>query len=415
MSFPVSPVNAQQTTVNGINYIYNSVNNTWTRQTSTSIAVTGTITAGGNLVAAATTTSTSTTTGALVVKGGAGIAGALYISNTGDVSANIGTIRTNLNTLDANVGAFETYANVTNNATQANLGTATTNITTLFSNAGVQATSINTLDANIGTATTNIGTLFSNAGAQGTSINTINANLGAYQTYANTTNSTTQANIGTIRTNLNTLDANVGAFETYANTKIGTNTNSNLVVVATTVSTNTTTGALVVAGGVGIAGNVYTAGWIIPSGNVSQNLGSSTAWWNLVYGKSVQAQYADLAENYVGDLDYAPGTVVVFGGSEEITTTNVSHDTRVAGVVSTNPAYLMNSMNGNVAVAMTGRVPCQVLGPVEKGTVLVSSHISGVAEALNNDIYKPGCVIGKALEQIDSNTIKTIEVVVGRF
>jgi len=122
-----------------------------------------------------------------------------------------------------------------------------------------------------------------------------------------------------------------------------------------------------------------------------------------------------LAENYVGDAEYAPGTVVVFGGAKEVTVTNMTHDTRVAGVVSTNPAYLMNAASGNVAVAMTGRVPCQVQGPVNKGTVLVTSNTAGVAQALDNNQHQPGCVIGKALEQIDSTHIKTIEVVVGRF
>ena len=122
-----------------------------------------------------------------------------------------------------------------------------------------------------------------------------------------------------------------------------------------------------------------------------------------------------MAENYVADDSYSPGTVLVFGGEQEVTVTTVSHDTRVAGVVSTNPAYLMNAASGNVAVAMTGRVPCQVLGPVNKGTVLVTSNTAGVAQALDNNQHQPGCVIGKALEQIDGTHIKTIEVVVGRF
>lgn len=172
---------------------------------------------------------------------------------------------------------------------------------------------------------------------------------------------------------------------------------------------------LSVTGTTWTSGNINTGGWIVPTSNVSQNLGTTTNWWGTFYGVSTQAKYADLAENYVGDTEYAPGTVVVFGGAEEVTVTNMTHDTRVAGVVSTNPAYLMNSMNGNVSVAMTGRVPCCVQGPVEKGTVLVSSHIPGVAEALNSSMYRPGCVIGKALEKIDGTHIKTIEVVVGRF
>jgi hypothetical protein len=186
-------------------------------------------------------------------------------------------------------------------------------------------------------------------------------------------------------------------------------------VVSTTTSTSTTTGALVVRGGAGFAANIFTAGWIIPSGNVSQNLGSSTQWWNLVYGKSVQAQYADLAENYLADKEYQPGTVLIFGGELEVTVTNVTHDTAVAGVVSTNPAYLMNAASGNVSVAFTGRVPCFVKGPVTKGTVLVTSEVPGVAEAVHQGLYRPGCVLGKSLEAIVDASIKTIEVVVGRF
>ena len=180
-----------------------------------------------NLVANATTTSTSTTTGALVVRGGAGIAGSLWIANTNDVSANIGTLFLGNASTQANLGAFQTFANA---------------------NAATQATSINTINANLGAyqlyANANIGTLFlGNASTQ--------ANLGAFQTFAN-------ANAATQATSINTINANIGAFYNYANTKIGTNAGSNLVVAATTTSTSTTTGALVVSGGAGIAGNVYT-------------------------------------------------------------------------------------------------------------------------------------------------------------
>ena len=107
-------------------------------------------------------------------------------------------------------------------------------------------------------------------------------------------------------------------------------------------------------------------GNIIPSANLTYNIGSNTAWWGTFYGVSTQAKYADLAENYQADADYTPGTVLVFGGECEVTTTTVTHDTAVAGVVSTHPAYLMNAESGNVSVALTGRVPCQVQGPVNK-------------------------------------------------
>jgi hypothetical protein len=122
-----------------------------------------------------------------------------------------------------------------------------------------------------------------------------------------------------------------------------------------------------------------------------------------------------LAENYTADADYLPGTVVVFGGDKEITVTTTSHDTRVAGVISTNPAYLMNGANAGLPVAFTGRVPCQVQGPVTKGQVLVTSTIAGVAQTIDNSQFLPGCILGKALESINTNNIETIEVVVGRF
>jgi hypothetical protein len=134
----------------------------------------------------------------------------------------------------------------------------------------------------------------------------------------------------------------------------------------------------------------------------------------MVYGKAVQAQYADLAENYTTDYPYEPGTVVVFGGEAEITVTSTDHDPAVAGVVSTNPAYLMNSMTDGLPIALQGRVPCRVQGPVKKGQVLVTSTTPGVAQAIDNTKFVPGCVIGKALETINTNTIETIEVVVGK-
>lgn len=145
------------------------------------------------------------------------------------------------------------------------------------------------------------------------------------------------------------------------------------------------------------------------------NIGSSTSAFNTIFAKATSAQYADLAEKYVADSGYNPGTVVIFGGAEEITISTTDHDSRVAGVISTNPAYIMNSSIEGLPVALTGKVPCQVLGPVNKGDLLVTSSIIGAAEKLNMSKYTPGCVIGKSLEEIKGNELKTIEVVVGRF
>lgn len=156
------------------------------------------------------------------------------------------------------------------------------------------------------------------------------------------------------------------------------------------------------------------AGAIIPSVNNTYTLGSASNQWTTIYGAAVTAKYADLAEIYTSDQQYLAGTVVIFGGTEEVTQSSTSHDTRIAGVVSTDPAYLMNSTETGVPVALQGRVPCRVLGPINKGDRVVASHIPGVAQALDSLHYQPGCIIGKALESFDEAGVRTIEVVVGR-
>ena len=182
-------------------------------------------------------------------------------------------------------------------------------------------------------------------------------------------------------------------------------TGSGAVVLATSPTLVTPT----------FSGNTSFAGNIFPTGNANANIGSTTLQFNTIHAKATSAQYADLAEKYIADADYIPGTVVVFGGEQEITTTTESHDTRVAGVISTNPAYLMNSGCNGLSVALQGRVPCQVKGPVCKGDLLVTSDIPGVAQKLNQYSYAPGCVVGKSLENFESDQQTLIEIVVGRL
>ena len=119
-----------------------------------------------------------------------------------------------------------------------------------------------------------------------------------------------------------------------------------------------------------------TAGKLVArdgSGNFSAGTITATA---------TQAQYADLAENYVADADLEPGTVVVFGGNNEVTQSSEPQDTTVAGVISTDPAHLMNSeCTGEhvVAVALRGRIPVKVIGVVQRGDVLITSDVPGHA------------------------------------
>jgi len=157
---------------------------------------------------------------------------------------------------------------------------------------------------------------------------------------------------------------------------------------------------------------------IIPTG--TRNIGSATSTWSTVYattfsGTATTARYADLAENYLADKDYEAGTVVALGGTAEVTTTSSMRDHRVAGIVSTNPAHLMNShLEGEhvVAVALTGRVPCKVLGRVAKGDMLVSSTIPGYAMVDNNPGV--GTMIGKAIGDKLDDSKGVVEVLVGK-
>jgi hypothetical protein len=152
------------------------------------------------------------------------------------------------------------------------------------------------------------------------------------------------------------------------------------------------------------------------SGGLRYVPSSSTLYANIFSGTATQAEYADLAEKYTADVVYEPGTVVVFGGDEELTLTDIKGDRKVAGVISTNPGFIMNKgLEGETAVelALTGRVPCKVIGKVAKGDMLVTSAIPGYAIVDNNP--KLGTVIGKAVGTKDDDGRGVVEVVVGRL
>ena len=147
------------------------------------------------------------------------------------------------------------------------------------------------------------------------------------------------------------------------------------------------------------------SGTITPSADNSIDLGSSSNRYNEVYavtfqGTATSAQYADLAEKYESNEELEAGTVVCFGGEKEICACETEADHRVAGVISTDPAYMMNAGSEGQYVALTGRVPCKVVGPVVKGDLLVSAGVKGHAKADND--AKPGRIIGKAVGSLDA-------------
>ena len=217
-------------------------------------------------------------------------------------------------------------------------------------------------------------------------------------------------------------DWKVGGVSQFTVSKAGALTiTGNLSVPNLTATTNITTPLITTAAtntnltitpnGTGV---VKSSSSFLPTSNATLNLGASGAYWATVYGQATTALYADLAENYLADKIYEPGTVVSFGGKREIMMSDVDMDVRVAGVVSTNPAHLMNGgLEGDFVtpLALTGRVPTKVWGPVKKGDLMVSA---GDGRARSEVEPAIGSVIGKALEHFDGDD-GVIEVVVGRI
>ena len=291
----------------------------------------------------------------------------------------------------------------------------------------------NATNGNIGTLVATTGFSAANAVITGGSIN--NATVGAttHTTGRFTTVTATTVNAGTIGNSGATLTGTLSTAAQTNITSVGTLTSlavgavtSSGTIIASTVNAGTIgnsgatlTGTLSTAAqtnvtSVGTLTGLTVSGAIVPNANLTINVGSVSAWFNTFYGVSTQAKYADLAENYQADKAYNPGTVLMFGGAYEVTLSD-ANTTAVAGVVSTNPAHLMNGqLSGSnvVPLALTGRVPCMVIGPVKKGDMMVSA---GFGYAKSSESPQLGQVIGKALQDFPINAKGVIEVVVGRL
>jgi fibronectin-binding autotransporter adhesin len=370
----------------------------------------------------ATTISTTSATGALVVAGGAGVAGNVYvgglISATGNITGGniLGGANVNATTLTG------TTVSVTGNITGGNLLTgglisATANITGSNVNTGglVSATGNivggNVTTAGLITATGNItGAFIIGDGSLLSSITGANVT----GTVSSATSATTA---GTVTTAAQPNITSVGTL-TVLSVGTGNITGGNLLISGSILDSGqldiqTTAGnANIVLTPNGI-GNVNIGSNIMPTANATANIGSATSSFNTVFAQATSAQYADLAEKFRADAAYQPGTVLIFGGTQEVTISTQDTDRRVAGVVSTNPSYLMNSgLNDelSVAIALQGRVPCRVVGPVRKGDMMVSAS-NGHAKTHQDP--PTGSIIGKSLENFDGET-GIIEIVVGR-
>jgi hypothetical protein len=242
---------------------------------------------------------------------------------------------------------------------------------------------------------------------------------------ANTANSGTFTTLvsGTVTTSAG------GQLTGYHTGAIGANSANTAVFTTATINTSMLPGsnALVNLGttssnyfGNIVATDVWVANSIVPSANIVASIGSAQKTFQNIYGvnflgTSTTAKYADLAENYLADADYPAGTVVEFGGEAEITVCDSYMSSRVAGVVSDKPAYLMNSDAEAagfyvIPVALMGRVWVKTEKPLRAGELVVSSY-GGKATSTNTPLT--GTLIGKAIGKYDALRDMS-EVLVGK-
>jgi len=415
------------------------------------LTATGNVT-GGNVTTAGIVTATSNVTGGNITTAG-------LITATGNIQG--GNIRT--------AGAVTATGNVSGGnvlvTTDVQAGgnvSATTHTGTTVSVTG-NVTGGNIRTAGVITATGNItGNYFIGNGSQlsNVNINTIsngNSNVLISSSAGNVSINVNGVSPVALFTPLGvTVEGNVSATGNILAPAIagGTVTGSSASVTGNVTGANVNTGGLVTATGNVTGGNIRTAGEITATGNVTGgnirfnsgivsgsgniiggnvnigtgtitvgyivngngngvgNIGTSSTYFNTVFAQATSALYADLAENYVADADYSPGTVVVFGGEAEITISKDSADERVAGVISTQPAHLMNAGQPGLPVALRGRVPVLVIGPVFKGDSLVTSSTSGHAQSVGRDRSYAQAVFAKSIETNTSPGEKIITAVI---
>jgi|688.fasta_scaffold96828_2 hypothetical protein len=192
---------------------------------------------------------------------------------------------------------------------------------------------------------------------------------------------------------------------------------SNAVTVSGTL---TSTGATTHSSTTLLQGQTTLGAALVPNANNTISLGTSgtkfaNVWATTFRGTAIEAQYADLAERFEADVPMQPGTVVALGGTKEITAAAQELGEDVFGVISTAAGFLMNGGAGNnlthPPIAVNGRVPVRVIGPINKGDRLVSAG-NGLARAAKRSEITAFNVIGRALENKTTQNEGTVEAIV---
>lgn len=267
----------------------------------------------------------------------------------------------------------------------------------------------------------------SNVAGTLTNVLNINSSTGLITVTGNATNSLGVVTKSYVDNNVDKLNANVTILQTNVST-LQTNINT----VANSVTSFSSGTGSVNSKDLALNGNVVLQN--SGSGNVAIDLktpggvtlisaqGSSSGatpvtilgQWSLGTGATLNANYADLAEYFNSDSYYEPGTVLIFGENATLTTTNLENDTKVAGVVTTNPAFVLNNFleGTRCCIALKGRVPCKVIGPIMPGDMITTSEKPGYAKKAINPTV--GSIIGKSLSKLAHDEQGIIEILAGQ-
>lgn len=342
----------------------------------------------GQLILSNSTATSANATGALQVGGGISTGGNIWVVGRANVGSTLNAGETTLSSLS------------TGNISAGNLAvtTAVTAATAQFSSFGtIGTTMVVGGNATVNSLTVNnsitVGSTLSASSIQATVIGNTTRASGAFTSLS--------ATAGLNSTVIGNSSAASGRF-----TQLNTTGNA-------TIATNIAVGDYLTVTGTSTFSNDIFTGHILPRANATYDIGSTTEQFVNVYAYSTRALYADLAEYYVPDAVYEPGTVVIFGGEKEITTTTNKEDTRVAGAISTDPAYVMNSgQTDGLPVALRGKIPVKVIGPVTKGALLVTSEIAGHAVAAKYTKPDANAVFAKSLEDNLGTEPRTIWAVI---
>ena len=370
-----------------------------------------------------------------------------YLTGTSFNGGTANTIAVDATTTNtgSKVVARDSDGSFSANIITATLSGAATTSGTVTSAAQPNITSVGTLTSLAVTGNITAGNVYANSGTIGASL------LTGTLTTASQPNVTSLGTLSSLTVTGNTATGGVKTDNYYYANGVsisfaGTYSNSNVASYLPTYTGNISAGNIsatgnIVGANLSTSGNV-TAGNFIGAGAGSPTIASSstlsisatsgvsinnltsistgsnvtagtiTGNYTLTSGSKLQATYADLAEYYEADKYYEPGTVLEFGGEKEVTLAQ-DGTTKVAGVVSTNPAYVMNTNCPGIAVAIAlqGRVPCKVRGKVQKGDLMVSAG-NGYARPWNN--AQIGTILGKAIQNFDG-VEGVIEIAVGRL